>query len=280
MYMLSSGVMEIVVDNIGANPSQLFIVNPLTQTTQFQSTIGAIHDFHAASANPLNFRIAWDSQFGLVSYVTGGQTVVLPPGQPVGAPLNSLAHDAFGRLFGSGDHLYRIHTPSGAQTQIGASTWPDFAGFTFFRTNVHALPQNYCTAQVTSLGCTPVLSNLLSYNSPSLSAGAGFNIRVSGLPINKPGLFFYGVNGRAASPFQGGFLCVQPPLRRTPLLSTGSSGGICAGTLDLDFNTHIATHFDPALEPGATVDVQAWSRDPGAPSTTNLSGGLEFVLDP
>lgn len=48
--------------------------------------------------------------------------------------------------------------------------------------------------------------------------------------------------------------------------------------LDYDFNTWVATGLDPALVAGAMVDGQFWFRDPGSPSTTGLSGGVEFVL--
>jgi hypothetical protein len=31
---------------------------------------------------------------------------------------------------------------------------------------------------------------------------------------------------------------------------------------------------------GTTVDMQSWIRDPSASSTTNLSAGIEFVMNP
>jgi hypothetical protein len=280
MYSLTSGVLEVVVEGGGANPDQLFLVNTATQVVTLQGTIAAQRTIEAASANPLNFRIAWDSQVGLVQLFAGGQDSTIAPGTPAGTPLTALAHDAFGRLFGVGDRFYRINTPTGARTPLGSTVFPDFEGMTFFRTQRFPLVQNYCTAQTTSLGCTPQFSILASYNSPSLSAGAGFIVRVGGLPLNKPGLFFYGVSGRAASPFQGGFLCVQPPLRRTPLRTTSTAGSSCSGAMQLDFNTHVAGNFDPALEVGTTVDMQSWIRDPSASSTTNLSAGIEFVMNP
>ncbi|MBL8804438.1 MAG: hypothetical protein JNN27_20750 [Planctomycetes bacterium] len=280
LYSLTSGVLEAVTEGGGANPDQLLQINTVSQTVTTPGTIAAQRTIEAACANPLNFRIAWDSQVGLVHLLAGGQDIVLTPGSGAGTPLTALAHDPFGRLFGVGDRLYRINVPTGARTPIGSTNFPDFVGMTFFRTFAFPQVQNYCTAQTTSLGCTPQISNLFSFNSPSLSAGAGFNLRVSGLPLNKPGLFFYGVNGRAASPFLGGFLCVQPPLRRTPLRTTSNSGAACAGSMTMDFNAHVVSNFDPALEVGTTVGVQAWTRDPGATSTTNLSAALEFVMCP
>jgi hypothetical protein len=280
LYSLTSGVLEAVTEGGGANPDQLLQINTVSQTVTTPGTIAAQRTIEAACANPLNFRIAWDSQVGLVHLLAGGQDIELTPGSGPGTPLTALAHDAFGRLFGVGDRLYRIHVPTGARTAIGPGTFPDFVGMTFFRTFVFPQVQTYCTAQTTSDGCTPFISQLFSYHSPSLSAGAGFNLRVSGVPRNKPGLFFYGVNGRAAAPFQGGFLCVQPPLRRTPVRTTSNPGAPCGGFMVMDFNTHVANNFDAGLEVGTTVSVQAWTRDPAAPSTTNLSGAIEFVMCP
>lgn len=278
MYMLSSGVLEVITDGGGSNPDRLHSINVVAQTVTQQGSFAPSLSIGAASAGPLSLRIAWDTQLGLLSFVAGGQHSIIA--QSAGTPLNVIAHDAFGRLFGAGDHLYRINVPTGARTQVGLTPLPDFAGLTFFRSFVFPQVQTYCTAQTTSSGCIPVISNLFSYNTPSLSAGAGFNLRVIGAPQGKPGLFFYGVSGRAASPFLGGILCVQPPLRRMPLLTTSTTGGACAGLMSIDFNTHVAGAFDPALEVGTTVGVQAWTRDPGAPSTTNLSGALEFVMFP
>jgi hypothetical protein len=63
-----------------------------------------------------------------------------------------------------------------------------------------------------------------------------------------------------------------------------SSGGTpppaadCSGVFDLDFNAWAATGKDPGLVPGLTIWAQYWSRDPQAPSSTNLSDALTFVL--
>lgn len=73
------------------------------------------------------------------------------------------------------------------------------------------------------------------------------------------------------------FSCVKPPLERLLPPNAGGSG-TCAGIFDYDFNAWIATGVDPALVGGATVDGQFWFRDPSSPSTTGLSGGVEFVL--
>lgn len=132
----------------------------------------------------------------------------------------------------------------------------------------------YCTPKTSSSGCVPAIA---TSGEPSASAGTGFHVSASQVETAKLGLFFYGTSGRQAAPFQGGFLCVKTPLKR--LLPQNSGGaGACAGTFDYDFNAWIATGVDPALVGGATVDGQFWFRDPNSPSTTGLSGGVEFVL--
>ena len=74
---------------------------------------------------------------------------------------------------------------------------------------------------------------------------------------------------------------MQPPLRRTPVQSSNGAPPPaldCSGAFDLDFNAWVASGKDPALVSGQTVWAQYWSRDPLAPSTTNLSDALTFVL--
>ncbi|MCC6406973.1 MAG: hypothetical protein IT453_07395 [Planctomycetes bacterium] len=132
----------------------------------------------------------------------------------------------------------------------------------------------YCTPKTSSSGCVP---SITTSGEPSASTGSGFHVSASQVETAKLGLFFYGTHGRLASPFQGGFLCVKAPLKRLSPQSSGGSGA-CAGALDYDFNAWIATGLDPALVGGATVDGQFWFRDPSSPSTTGLSGGVEFVL--
>jgi hypothetical protein len=66
------------------------------------------------------------------------------------------------------------------------------------------------------------------------------------------------------------------------LLATGGNAAPahdCSGSLSLDFNAFASTA--PALQqPGATVYVQAWSRDPSAIPGTNLSSALHYVVLP
>jgi hypothetical protein len=144
----------------------------------------------------------------------------------------------------------------------------------------------YCTAKTNSLGCLPSIS---STGTPSATAGSGFNLVVANVLNNKNGLFFYGVNGRAALPFQGGTLCVKSPVKRT--FGIGSGGNPppndCSGIYTLDMNAFAVSSGPPAplpalTVPGTVVDCQVWGRDPGfaAPNNTTLSNGLEYTVGP
>jgi hypothetical protein len=140
------------------------------------------------------------------------------------------------------------------------------------------LPTLYCTAKVNSAGCAPAIT---AWGSPSSSPGSSFVIGALDVLSNKFGVLFYSKAGPASIPFQGGTLCVLPPLVRTSLQNSGGSG-LCRGTFGFDFNAYVASGKDPALVAGKPVWAQYWSRDPGfaPPDNTSLSDALAFTLCP
>ena len=140
----------------------------------------------------------------------------------------------------------------------------------------------YCTAKVNSLGCTPQIGGS---GTPSASQGSGFLVTAASLINQKFGLLLYSTAGPAATPFQGGTLCLAAPLKRTPGANTGGSPATvsdCSGALAFDFNQRIASGVDPALVAGARVWCQHYARDPGfpPPGNTSLTAGLEFAIEP
>ena len=138
----------------------------------------------------------------------------------------------------------------------------------------------YCTGKVNSLGCTPSIS---AVGATASASGAGtFTLRADQLIGNTSGIAFYSLSGRAAVPFQGGFLCVEAPLRRTPLTtSSPSAPGVCGGVSTVNFNSVIASGTNPGLnEVGALVRAQWWHRDAAAPIPTSLTDALEFSVGP
>ncbi len=138
-------------------------------------------------------------------------------------------------------------------------------------------PGVYCTAKTTSTGCVPKIG---ATGTPSASAGSGFVVKSTQVEPLNVGIFFYGKTGPAALPFQGGFLCVQPPVLRTGPMSAGA-GGACGGMYSIDFNAYVASGVDPGLISGAAVWMQNWFRDPPHPiAGTGLSDALTFTLGP
>ncbi len=143
-------------------------------------------------------------------------------------------------------------------------------------------PIAYCTAGTSTSGCN---ATLYWTGTPSVSAGSGFTISAANVEGMKLGLFFYGVNGPAASPWGAGssFLCVKAPTQRLGVMNSVGTTGQCDGVLSIDFNVFLANHPTALGQPfvgGESICVQAWYRDPPASKNTNLSNGLEFTLSP
>jgi hypothetical protein len=139
-------------------------------------------------------------------------------------------------------------------------------------------PSSYCVGKVNSLGCTPAMN---SSGTPSASSSAPFTLSCNNAINQVSGLFFYSGTATAVA-FQGGTLCVQTPLKRSAVQASGgsTSGVDCTGVFTWDFGARIQNGVDPALVAGAEVFVQCWSRDSASPSTTSLSNGRRFYINP
>ncbi|HTF90698.1 MAG TPA: hypothetical protein VK843_19925 [Planctomycetota bacterium] len=145
----------------------------------------------------------------------------------------------------------------------------------------------YCTAKVNSIGCTP---GITAAGNPSAVAVSGFIVTATQVRNQKPGVLLYGISGRAAVPFGGGFLCLQSPIRRSSPVNSGGSAlpaSDCSGAYVLDVCSFAHGLLGgtplPALRiPGTLVDCQWWGRDPGfaAPSNITLSDGVEYLVCP
>jgi hypothetical protein len=137
-------------------------------------------------------------------------------------------------------------------------------------------PQIYCDSKANSFGCRPSVS---FSGSPSVSAGTGFTVQAQELIGQTAGMFFYSTRRAILTPFQGSYLCMEPPVQRLSLQPTG--GGLpssCSGTLSVDFNVWIASGADPTLIAGENVCIQAWTRDAGSAYGSNLSNAIAFVI--
>lgn len=146
-----------------------------------------------------------------------------------------------------------------------------------FLLRVEVPPGVYCTSKVNSQGCSPTIG---SSGVPSVTDPGPFEVSCSQVVPGKSGLFFYGYRP-AGLAFQGGFLCVEPPVRRTSLQSSGGAAA-CSGSFLVDVNGIIQSGLDPGLVLGAEVFGQYWSRDPLDPTGfgTSLSDGLRFAIGP
>ena len=133
-------------------------------------------------------------------------------------------------------------------------------------------PVFYCTPKTSSGGCVPVMQ---TQGPPPLAPNTGcpvtgacdYDVIAINVEVNKPGIIFYGY-APAAIPFQGGFLCVKPPIKRTPPQSSGGSAA-CSGSLTYTVNC-------PGDPPGTFTYFQAWFRDPMSASGTGLSDAVEL----
>lgn len=146
-------------------------------------------------------------------------------------------------------------------------------------------PAQYCTAGMSSNGCSASLS---ASASPSASLATPCSISVVGVEGQRVGLLFYGLEhaGWTPSPWAPGstsWLCVKPPTQRTGAQHSGGSAGLCDGVFALDWNAYQAANAGALGQPwltGARAYVQAWFRDPPAPKSTGLSNALELTHQP
>jgi hypothetical protein len=163
-----------------------------------------------------------------------------------------------------------------ATEQVGGST-SEFAGCVGVTGSLVAV---YCTPKVNSLGCVPSIG---SSGTLSLGDASPFVVTASQVLSSRVGLFVYGKSGRAALPFQGGTLCANPPIRRTPQQSSGGTPPPaldCSGSYAFHFDSWFASGADPGLSLGTIVDGQFWSRDPAASFGAGVTDAIEFVATP
>ncbi|MCY3001793.1 MAG: alpha/beta hydrolase [Planctomycetota bacterium] len=235
----------------------------------------------------------WDiDENGNERYVSSGAHFVHPQTGPAPAQvlvqLGSQCYEfAAGHRIAVRVSNVLVHEPPTGQLLRYAPTLADFtlhirhepAALSFVEIPVAgdtAIPYGF--SQPASAGCSARLSLL---GSASVSALDPVLVRADDIIPARDGLMIYGL-GPAQSPLGGGNLWVAAPVKRTPLINSGSSAslGACSGALQFDLGPRLRSSLEPLLTPGARLYVQYWYRDPQSPSLTNLTHGLQFSILP
>ena len=136
----------------------------------------------------------------------------------------------------------------------------------------------YCDQGVVD-GCDPVI---LASGRPSASNTDDFQVELVAASVNREGFFYFSTQGPVSLPWKGGVStqCVQPPVQRTTLMPSGSSGP-CTGYYALEFNDWMAQHPLKAPPAGSTVQMQLVSYKPAGPSASaRLLDAIEFDVGP
>ncbi|MFT7485766.1 MAG: hypothetical protein ACI9F9_001616 [Candidatus Paceibacteria bacterium] len=94
-------------------------------------------------------------------------------------------------------------------------------------------------------------------------------LRATGLPANKPGMFFPG-SIAAQLPAGNGTLCIAGPQRLVPLLA--DAGGVLEMALDFQSSQALS------IIPGSTWRFQAFFRDPGVGTSYDFSDGIAVEI--
>lgn len=139
-------------------------------------------------------------------------------------------------------------------------------------------PWTYCTAKLNSAGCLPALGWA---GEPTLAGPDDFHVLAGDVLNQRNGLLFHGL-APWALPWKGGTLCVQPPVIRSQVQSSGGNPppSDCSGTFSFHFSQ--AWMVQKGLQAGERVYAQYWYRDPDHLDGTGvgLTDALSFTLMP
>ncbi|MBM3987695.1 MAG: hypothetical protein FJ294_07035 [Planctomycetes bacterium] len=140
-------------------------------------------------------------------------------------------------------------------------------------------PASFCRVTADNLGCV-ARSSLVG--EASLSSPAPFAIALSGARNQRQSALVYGF-ARCSAPFHGGTLCIAPPRRRTPIVTTGGSAlpaSDCSGHASFDMDALAALGVDPELAAGAELSCQWFVHDPLVQGAMLFSDALFVRIAP
>jgi hypothetical protein len=272
-----SGVLYATTDNrlhtLDKTTGTASVVADITGSTLDQATALAIDAAGQAYMTDIGgqglFRL--DLTSGVLTKV--GDVGIAPSGW-----FQDLAFDSAGTLWGvwwTGG-LYTIDTATASATlKLASGAYGGIA----FRCDTQVT--TYCTPKA-GLACGP--PSIRAAGCASASASSGFTISAGPARPAKSGILIHSDQGPASLPFQGGVLCVNPPLRRSVAVSSGGTPGLCDGVFTLDVNCYAAGACggNPASflgSPGTQMSTQWWGRDSVATGSF-LSDGLTYVVGP
>lgn len=160
------------------------------------------------------------------------------------------------------------------------TTFGNCNGFQLLRTEPAA---SFCYAGGSINGCFPSISGA---GVPSIGAGSGYLVTMSGADGLRLGGMFYGLLP-ANLPFGTGTarVCNLGPRQRLgPSALSGGTFGACDGGFGSDLMLFLATHPGAIGQPfaaGDTLYVQGWNRDSGNGSANiSTSDAIAVTLDP
>ncbi len=236
-----------------------------------KTTIDSIQDMAFAADGSL---YGWSIGAGLITIDPSTAVAADVNGLVDGTPaIQSIAFAPDGTLYGAGADLYVIDRTSGSYTRIGSSGL-DVRGMAYLDPDA---PIAYCIPKYNSQNCYPSIS---SSGTASITGPDNFVIRAGDVVDHASGFVIWSANPQQVS-FQGGYLCVVPPIQRTPAQNSAGTAGVpCSGSFQFRFSqNYMAQH---ALGAGARVNAQYYYRDGQHPDGTGvgLTDALHFTIGP
>lgn len=205
---------------------------------------------------------------GLSGWISGGTGNVYGDPGLWDLPQGDLHLAPFSPCINAGNPALPLD-PDGSRRDIGALVYDALYA---------PAPSTYCTGKTNSQGCVPAIGAI---GTASASAATPFTISAVNIVENRPGLLLFGLAPQAQA-FQGGWLCIQPPLKRVGAQNSGSSGVPCSGVYAFDMKAYVQSGAHPGLVPGEIGYCEWWGRDPLDPAGfgSSLSDALSFGIAP
>ena len=177
-------------------------------------------------------------------------------------------------------HTYNWLVPDNVSSAVRVRVTMDNAGTDYTGMSLSnlsivacAAPSTYCTTSPNTAGSGATIGWT---GTPNVSTNL-FGLTASGVPANKPGLFFYGAS-QVSTPFGEGVRCVGGSLQRLAVQNADASGNVLQL---LDVNAPPANAGPGQISAGSTYNFQLWYRDPsGGANGFNLSDGLNVTFCP